>query len=300
MSTRSIAADAEVLASAITWNGYLIQVERVTPERARLMLGHNRRNRNLRERGVAQLEGAMRSEDWVFNGDPIRFDADDVLRDGQHRLEACVRSGETIDVLVIYGLPAWAQETMDLGRKRTVADALQMRGLRHPATLAGGLNLLNSWTRVGMLVARDSWLTPKRAEALLDAHPKMLECTSPSTALKRLATPSIWCAVTYILREVDPVEADAFLVGISSQIGLFPGDPRLALRKRLELAKGASGVSLDPSAQAWLVLRAWLAFQGRRSLRTLPLPHSTMSQVAWERVRLPGDEMRLSASEVAA
>ncbi len=133
----------------------------------------------------------------MFNGDPIRFDIDEILRDGQHRLEAAVRAGETIEVLVVYGLAPQAQETMDLGRKRTVADALQMRGLRSTATLAGGLNLLASWMKVGMLISRDSQLTPKRAEALLDEHPQLLECASPSTALERLATPSIWCAATY-------------------------------------------------------------------------------------------------------
>lgn len=150
-----------------------------------------------------------------------------------------------------------------------------------------------------MLISRDSQLTPKRAEALLDEHPQMLECASPSTALKRLASPSIWCAATFIMRAADAAESDAFLAGVASGIGLFPGDPRLAVRRRLELAKGATGVSLDPSAQAWLVLRAWMAFVARRQLRSMPLPATTNSRVAWEKLVHPNDKLYCALAEAA-
>ena len=56
----------------------------------------------------------------------IGVDVNGNLRDGHHRLEACVISGEPFTTVVVYGIPVDAYEVIDIGVKRTYADRLDM------------------------------------------------------------------------------------------------------------------------------------------------------------------------------
>ena len=63
--------------------------EFVTPELAEeLLRDFNTHNRRLRSRQVSLYAESMRQDRWSLNGEPIQFDADGVLLNGQHRLTA--------------------------------------------------------------------------------------------------------------------------------------------------------------------------------------------------------------------
>lgn len=288
--------DAIVLAGPIVFDGCVIQVERITPARAEAILCANDYNRRVREASVAKWAEAMTLGDWVFNGDAIRIDRNGNLRDGQHRLRSCITSGESFVALVVYGLDPRSQDTMDIGDKRTVSDALAMAGYRSTATLGGGLALLSAWIEHGVLTRANSRgaLTPKQALRLLELHPGLVEHSTPITALRRIASPSMWCVVSYLLHRANPTRASMFLAGVASGIDLGPGDPRLALRARLTATTG-KGLSLDTTAQAWMTLRAWVAYERGTPMRRIQLPDSLWSATAWPDI--PGDELRFSGRE---
>lgn len=64
----------------------------VTPEMAAEMLRHNVLNRRLNKTRVQTLISAIKNGTWTESPQPICFDKDGNLIDGQHRLEAIVRA----------------------------------------------------------------------------------------------------------------------------------------------------------------------------------------------------------------
>jgi hypothetical protein len=58
----------------------------------------------------------------------IAFYENDVLADGQHRLAAIVLAGVPVQVMVTYGLPLEAHDSLDKGDKRTLGDNMDFTG----------------------------------------------------------------------------------------------------------------------------------------------------------------------------
>lgn len=116
----------------------------VSPELAAEWLARNPRNRNLSHAAVAQFAADMQAGRWKFTGQPIVFDGSGNLQDGQHRLAAQVKVGAVIDWLVVGGVATAAQNYMDIGRPRSVADQLRIGGyaLGHHVAAAARLKLL--------------------------------------------------------------------------------------------------------------------------------------------------------------
>lgn len=103
----------------------------VTPLDAKTMLESNSRNRPLSPAIVEKLRSDMDNGRWSEDtAEALKVTADGVLLDGQHRLSALASSSlPGLYFWVAYGVPAAAQEFMDLGKSRTAQDILR---LRHP------------------------------------------------------------------------------------------------------------------------------------------------------------------------
>lgn len=74
--------------------------------------------------------------------EPITFDVNGDLTDGQHRLEAVKQSGVTIKAMVSTG---WPPETIDLinrGRSRSVAEQLHLHGTGNAIVTAASVNAM--------------------------------------------------------------------------------------------------------------------------------------------------------------
>ena len=101
----------------------------VTPAQAQKWLdGCNHNNRNIRKTFVDYLVRQIKEQRWVLIGNPIAFDINGRLIDGQHRLKACILSEKSIEVFVIYGLGVDAYAETDTGNKRTLADTTDFSG----------------------------------------------------------------------------------------------------------------------------------------------------------------------------
>jgi hypothetical protein len=98
----------------------------ITPEMARAMLETSIGNRRIRPSHVEKLVGAMKRGEWRVTSQGIGFDVSGALRDGHHRLTACVQSGVTIRSLVIEGLDPSAYEVTDTGALRNLGDRLSL------------------------------------------------------------------------------------------------------------------------------------------------------------------------------
>jgi len=85
-----------------------MKVEKITPEKAKEYLKKNVNNprgtNSLNLGTVRALADAMSAGLWELNGEAIEFDSNGFLKNGQHRLAAIIKSGKTIETVVIRGI----------------------------------------------------------------------------------------------------------------------------------------------------------------------------------------------------
>lgn len=96
----------------------------ITPEIAAAMLATSSGNRKIRRDHLERLSAAMTRGEWRVTNQGIGFDTTGALRDGHHRLTACVRSGVPIRSMVVMGMPNNAYEVIDTGALRNYGDRL--------------------------------------------------------------------------------------------------------------------------------------------------------------------------------
>jgi hypothetical protein len=70
----------------------------VTPEIARRYLKNQARNRWQKKKHLQFLVGQMTTGQWKFNGEPLIFDENNQMLDGQHRCTSCVDTGVSMIV----------------------------------------------------------------------------------------------------------------------------------------------------------------------------------------------------------
>lgn len=107
------------------------QVEKITPAVAKAYLEMNKNNRNIRQRVVDAYARDMAAGEWVVQHQGIAFDVDGNLVDGQHRLQAVIKAGVAVPMMVTRGLEKNSSAGIDQGAKRSFTDVLTMQ---HPET----------------------------------------------------------------------------------------------------------------------------------------------------------------------
>ena len=109
----------------------------ITPNMATELLKQNTGNfRQINQGRVLRYADDMRHERWMFSGDPIRFDIDGQLLDGQHRLKAIIASGTTQRMVLMEGLLNESALTMDKGQPRSVRSWLTHKGTKNAVNVS--------------------------------------------------------------------------------------------------------------------------------------------------------------------
>lgn len=252
--------------------GLTTEIVTITPDDAVEMLEANVNNRKIRQRTVEQFAQSMRKGEWVVNGEAIKFDHDGKLSDGQHRLWACVEAGVAFTTLVVRGVSAEAQGSMDQGVKRTLADTLRWKGETNVHQLASLLRLVAHFYDKGIVNTQQIEVyTKDYMLRFLDEHPDLRDATSVphSNAINRLLTPSLGSALYYLFGKVDQADADEFFKRLATGESLEAGNPILALRSNLErnLAKPHSKMSARHMSA--LTIKAWNTWRKGNQLKLI-------------------------------
>ena len=115
----------------------------------------NPRNRPISQSKVVGLSKELSQNKWLLNGETLKFSDERFLLDGQHRLEACVRSNTAFIAHVIFGIDKESFQTIDIGKKRDGSDTLAVMGVP---------NYSSASTIIRMIIAYENGLsdTPKR------------------------------------------------------------------------------------------------------------------------------------------
>lgn len=145
-------------------------VERISPSTARKYLELNRSNRPLSKRTILDYVRAMHAGEWLLNGEAIKFDRDGRLVDGQHRLAAIEKSGQTLSTVVMRGLDPEVFKTLDTGRNRSAGDVLAIKGLKNPNCV--GVALRQLYRAVNDELEAKKRVTNSKLTQLLEEHPR--------------------------------------------------------------------------------------------------------------------------------
>lgn len=121
----------------------------VTPEMAREWLDKNTpRNRPVSKSTVNAYARLMKAGGWNLTHQGIAFDDNGELIDGQHRLHAIIISNTPVMMNVTYNVHHAPGEafTIDMGRKRTYNNIVQMSGNDDPVYRCMGY-IINAYIR---------------------------------------------------------------------------------------------------------------------------------------------------------
>lgn len=113
--------------------------EKITPKKAQEWLKRNECNRPLKPRAIDRYAQAMQRGAWKLNGESIKFNCNGRMIDGQNRLNAVIKSGQTIESYVVRGLPDDAFDTIDQGVTRSLADILHRNLEKNCIVLASAI-----------------------------------------------------------------------------------------------------------------------------------------------------------------
>lgn len=217
-----------------TKDGVKVRWETIDPDRARSLRDqHNPNNRPLRAHAARILADDMEREDWKINGDTLRFDENGDLLDGQHRLDAVVRSGKAQTFLIVEGLKRrTVMPTIDRGDKRSPGHILAMDGFSN-ATAAAAIARIVLNYKDGK--APNSTVSTTRIVDFADEHDNLRLAAQYGLQCAGVMQPSALGAVLYLgMEDGHHVKAAArFADGISKGEQLASLDPRYLLRERM-------------------------------------------------------------------
>jgi hypothetical protein len=258
-----------------------VSVVRIPPNVAQEWLTLNTLNRALRSTVAYQAD--MEARKWAMNGESIKFAWDGTLLDGQHRLTACVDSGEEFISLVVTGLDPAVRATVDGNLMRMVKDHLQMAKMPYSSYAAAIAARLRAYEEEGLLVppaSRDMSISTRVAYALenrdilLAASERAMKV--PGSGLR--VAPTIIGAAWVICARNVPSEDRLFLAEefwinqVVGMQGLTATSPALLLRQRLEREYDKEGKPMPPNLAIQYAALAWNYWRGGRTVTRLQAP----------------------------
>lgn len=214
-----------------------VKIEIITPAIAKEMMKRNPRNRNVIQGSLNHYIRQINEGQWKLNGDTIRFDTDDNLMDGQHRLLAIIETGISMKCMIARNLNKDAMPTIDTGRMRTVADHLKLQHrfeTSNYASVAAAIVILSRFEGRKYIERKGQRLTPAEAIAFLEQNGAMLksvDATGPE--LFKMLTPSVTIAMHYLFCKIDRFRAEEFFEKLKSGENLGKTSPILKLRTEL-------------------------------------------------------------------
>lgn len=233
----------------------------VTPDLAQRWIGLNTANRKLKPGNVAAFARDMSEGRWKTNGEAIKLAgppfAPTKLLDGQNRLHAVLKAGVPVRMLVVFGVDAEAQGTMDSGARRTVADNLTIQGVKNAHIVSAAASLAFR-VQMGKTNGGAIGVTNAALEEFIENNPDLQRSASVASqyANRADAPPSVVAYTHWILSRIDLGEATAFWRDAAEKVGLTAGDPVNALTHRLAQAR-RTREKVNPGSLVAAVYRAW-------------------------------------------
>lgn len=235
----------------------------ISPNLGEQWLDVNTLNRTLRDDFVDSLVRTILRGEWRFNGETFKFSTTDQLIDGQHRLKAIVKSGIAVPGLVVFDLEPEAQDTVDTGRPRLVADTLKMKGEIDSIALAAMLNRLFVWAYGDVALRQPSRykLSTPQALAMLEQDPLLRDSLRFGRRIHewsdRIIAKSMVGATFHTFRQINEADAIDFWTRFATGNDSPLGHPTQKLRSTMKRNAAKRAQKLDAYTIHAYVVKAW-------------------------------------------
>lgn len=256
--------------------GVLLGAVTITPLMAEEWLKRNVANiRKPKTPSIGEYSEAMKKAQWDFNGDPIRFDKEGNLVDGQNRLISCVESGKSFTTAVVYGIES--SDNIDGGRKRTLAELVASVGFNNQTQVSAVINGIHNYrskagTSFSQVGHGEKVLTKKDALKFANENRDTIAHSINNTKKTKVmfgkwGTHSI---LYFLFAEIagDAI-AEEFYSKLISGIGLAGNSPILHLRNRLTAHVGNKNEKMTDNAYSGLVIKCWNAWVSGQEMQRL-------------------------------
>lgn len=246
----------------------------VTPAMAERWLRSNTINRVTRAAKVGQYARDMAAGRWTISNDDLCFDVDGKLLNGQHRLKAIMKSGETVLLGIKRNVPLDAMPNMDSGIRRTAADALRF----DQVTNAG---LVASTVRLAILIDtgriyQDSKTQVASHGEILDyfyANPEIADSVRAAVRVRPAidAPPTAIATVHRMIADVESQAlADYFIDQAASRTSEPEGSAVHAIDRRLREVR-RNRQKYETRNYVYLLLRAWTYYAAGKPVTRLQM-----------------------------
>lgn len=217
----------------------------IDPQKAEYLLDTMESNRHVSQSHVDKYMDDMRKGRWFVTNQGIGIDRTGRLIDGQHRLWAIIETGIPQKMLVVRGIDPQAFRALDETRKRTFADDLSIMSesdysakgamvrLVAKAEIAGPRGMTINSMRSLRFTRYDlsDWLNEMRQKASIEDALRVGKTLYTSVSASHSANSAL-CYLASV--RFSPEIAEGFIKSVGSGEGLFKGDPKYALRDRLQ------------------------------------------------------------------
>lgn len=217
-----------------------VGIETITPEVASKMLESSVGNfRNIDRGRVAKYAAEMISGKWLFNGETIKLNGACVI-DGQHRLAAIVKSGVTVECVVIRNLDKMTGVTIDCGKGRTLSDWVKYRGIKNAVSvtsMARNVVLYNAG-RWGSQSVSSGYIKDSDIIEYIESHSEQLQAAHHISDPCAAIIPRSFLGALLVIAcgGRPPSENNMcnwFCDALHSGSGLNEGEPVLVLRNKM-------------------------------------------------------------------
>lgn len=249
------------------------EVREVSPELAKEMLKKNYNNRKLTTSNVNFLSRQMEGGKWLFDGQPIRFDTFGRLLDGQHRLNAVIKSNTTQQFLIVSGLDDNTFQVMDTGKNRSSSDALSVIGVSYSSSVSACARLVikhnqGSHSKVG----GEARITNAEVVDWFNCN-KSIEDKAPvcrllSKDFMSVLPSSYLMYLSFVFDERSVTDSEKFLSQVCYGTNTNIKSPANVLRRSL-ISDKLSKTSISPANKKALIFKAWNAFRLNKDISFL-------------------------------
>lgn len=231
----------------------------ITPGVAEYLLQkYNRSNRSVKPANIKKYVDHMLAQRWALTGDTLKFSDRALLRDGQNRLAACVRSGQLFTTHIVFGIEDQCFDLLDRGKNRDGSDILTITGHTNTRHLAAAVRWAYLFDE-GRVKNRDT-IDPDRIRHLLhERFPSLPDYINIAQTIHRQSGQPVGlvAAALFMFARRDQGRADAFAAAWAN--GSYSG--RFAPLGKMEkeiahIASKSSGRIHDVVRAAFIVI-AW-------------------------------------------
>ena len=248
------------------------------------MLTKMDRQRSLSVAHVNTLASDMANGKWGEDVAAIAFDRDGNLVNGQHRLNAIVKSNMPQWFWIRRGLPDDAILRIDQGRGRRAADQLKIQGVANATSVAAIASIMWCVDNQPEVLWHSRHLSKSQlTDYGLQHDDELQEGYAWQDRLKitgRIATAPYAALAILVQRHSDHAEGFAeFHQGLSKGVNLSEGDPRLTLRNHIAMATDKN--MRNPhwggrQSSTLLLIRVWNYWAVGDSLKVIKIPKQTV------------------------